>query len=156
MHNSEDSKFTSAIGSALWETEQMGSNCRPVVGTLLTNAQVAVYRAFWNQMWLGSWGRPSNYQHLSFLFNEGECGKRLARSSRYGERCQGHDYTEPSHSFGGQVSPCHLGACLPFSWESNTPLGEWVEFWDPWVSTINHCREYIWGTLIHHVYYLSS
>ena len=76
IHNNEDSKFTSPIGSAFWETQQMGSNCRPVVGTLLTNTQVAVYRAFWNRMWLGSWGWRSNYQHLSFLFNEGECGKR--------------------------------------------------------------------------------
>lgn len=75
--NNEDSKFSSPIGNAVWETQQMGSNCRPVVGTLLTNTQVAVYRAFWNRMWLGSWGWQSNYQHLSFLFNEGECGKRL-------------------------------------------------------------------------------
>lgn len=64
------------VGSAFWETQQMGSNCRPVVGTLLTNTQVAVYRAFGTRYWLGSWGWRSNYQHLGFLFNEGECGKR--------------------------------------------------------------------------------
>lgn len=48
------------------------SNCRPVVWTLLTNAQVAIYRAFWNWIWAGSRGTPVNYQHLNFLFNAGK------------------------------------------------------------------------------------
>lgn len=84
IHNLESSKFPT-IG----ENEQMDSNCRPVVGTLLTNTQVAVYRAFWNRMQLGSWGRQSNYQHLSFLFNEGECGKQPCLQQQDRKRCQG-------------------------------------------------------------------
>lgn len=76
IRNNEASKFTGLVGTAFGETHQMGPNCRPVVGTLLTNTQVAEHGAFWNRMRLGSWGRRSNYRHLSFLFNEGGCGAR--------------------------------------------------------------------------------
>lgn len=50
IRDKEGSKFASLIGSAPRETQQMGSNCRPVAGTLLTNTQVAGHGAFWNRM----------------------------------------------------------------------------------------------------------
>lgn len=111
IHNLESSKSTSATG----ENEQMESNCRPVVGTLLTNTQVAVYRAFWNRMWLGSWGQQSNYQHLSFLFNEGECGKQPCFQQWDGERCQGCVASPSTHSRWPLLS-CHPGPVFPDSW----------------------------------------
>lgn len=91
----------------------MGSNCRPVVGTLLTNTQVAVYRAFWTGMRLGSWGRRSNYQHLSFLFNEGECGKRPCAKRPARRKMPGRRWRR---ALGGQVPPGHPGATLPSPW----------------------------------------
>lgn len=123
IHNNGDSKFTSLIGNALWETQQMGSNCRPVVGTLLTNTQVAVYRAFWNRMWLGSWGRQSNYQHLSFLFNEGECGKRPCLRQPGWRKMPALWRHRAYMLFGGHVPPRHPGASLSSPWNPDITLG---------------------------------
>lgn len=128
IRDNEDSKFTSLPGNAHWETQQMGSNCRPVVGTLLTNTQVAVYRAFWNRMWLGSWGRLSNYQHLSFLFNEGECGNRPGSRQPGQGRMPGRaSMTVPARPLPWQpgASMSHGDLSAPFSQGPRQHFWEW-------------------------------
>lgn len=128
IYNLESSEFTSAIGG----NEQMDSNCRPVVGALLTNTQVAVYRAFWNRMWLGSWGQQSNYQHLSFLFNEGECGKQSCFQQWDGEGCQGCGFA--IHTFSVATASLSSRAWTPCFLDSGPTLGEGWNSGASWVS----------------------
>lgn len=121
--NNEASKFTGLIGTAFGETQQMGPNCRPVVGTLLTNTQGAVHRAFWNRMRLGSWGRRSNYRHLSFLFNEGGCGARPCWRQPVRERCQGVRTRAVARCLciGRGLSPFSPGPDMAFRGEDGSP-----------------------------------